>query len=79
MLRSEMDVDEIYEAIRRLTPAERRRLVERVAHDVADEEPLARAPAGIMGMMADEPDLMDAVCRLLTVAREASRMRATDG
>lgn len=74
----EMGVDEIYEAIRRLTPSDRRRLVERVVHDVADGELVGPDPAAIIGMMADEPDVMDEVGRLVTMAREASRMRRTD-
>ena len=36
-------------------------------------------PAAILGMMADEPDVMDEVYRLVTAARDASRMRLTDG
>jgi hypothetical protein len=74
-----MDVDEIYEAIRRLTPSDRRRLVERVVHDVADGELVGPDPAAIIGMMADEPHVMDEVDRLVTRAREASRMRPTHG
>lgn len=74
-----MDIEEIYEAIRHLTPTERLRLVERVVHDVAQGEPARPDPAAIIGMMADEPDVMDEVFRLVTASREASRMRLTDG
>jgi hypothetical protein len=74
-----MDVDEIYEAIRRLTPNDRLRLVEKVVHDVADGERVRPDPAAIIGMMADEPDVMDEVDHLVTMARGASRMRPTDG
>jgi hypothetical protein len=32
-----------------------------------------------MGMMADEPELMDRVCELAMQARKQSRMRPVDG
>jgi hypothetical protein len=74
-----MDIEQIYEAIRDLSPSDRLRLVERVVHDVAERE-LSGARAGsIMGMMADEPELMDQVCGLAMAAREKSRMRPVDG
>lgn len=74
-----MNVEQLYEAILRLTPTDRLRLVERVVHGVVESKSGEAEPATIIGMMADEPDVMDEVTRLATTARRASRMRPTDG
>jgi hypothetical protein len=74
-----MNVEQLYEAILRLTPTDRLRLVERVVHDVVESKSGGAEPATIIGMMADEPDVMDEVTRLASTARQASRMRPTDG
>ncbi|MCK6537964.1 MAG: hypothetical protein L6Q84_33735 [Polyangiaceae bacterium] len=74
-----MSVEQLYEEILRLTPTDRLRLVERVVHDVVERRSGDAEPATIIGMMADEPEVMDEVTRLATTARHASRMRPTDG
>ena len=74
-----MNVEQLYEAILRLTPTDRLRLVERVVYDVVESKSGEAEPATIIVMMADEPDVMDEVTRLATTARQASRMRPTDG
>jgi len=80
MLRSgSMSIDELYAAIRNLTPQDRRRLVERVVHDFFESSASETQPSSLIGMMADEPELMDEVCRLAMAAREQSRMRPIDG
>lgn len=70
----------ILEAIRALPRVERLRLVEQVIHDLTDSasEP-TRDPRAIVGMMADEPDVMDLACELAMQARRTSRMRIVDG
>jgi hypothetical protein len=73
-----LNVEELYEAIRHLTPSERLRLVERVVHDVAESDGVHAEPRSIIGMMADEPDVMDEACKLAMAARAKSRMRLTD-
>ncbi len=54
----------IYAAILALPVQERLKLVERVVHDVAEAESKATGAADaarLVGMMADEPELMDQV------------------
>jgi len=74
-----MSIDELYAAIRSLTPQDRLRLVERVVHDVIESSAPEAQPSSLIGMMADEPELMDEVCALAVAAREQSRMRPIDG
>jgi hypothetical protein len=77
------NIDELLSRIRRLPLDERLRLIERAAHEVAEDTPKpgsvaeARAPS-IIGLMADEPDLVDAVCALAYRARNEARMRTLD-
>ncbi len=70
----------ILEAIRALPRAERLRLVEKVIHELAEDgaEP-AGDPRAIIGMMADEPEVMDQVCEAAMQARGKSHMRTVDG
>jgi hypothetical protein len=62
---SEMSSPEaIYAAILALPVPERLKLVERVVHDVAEAESKATGAADaarLVGMMADEPEVMDQV------------------
>jgi hypothetical protein len=74
-----MNVEQLYEAIRHLTPTDRLRLVERVVHDVAEGGVGQAEPKSLIGMMADEPDVMDEVCNLAMTVRTKSRMRLADG
>ena len=74
--------DELLAAIRRLPLQERLRLIERAARDAAEDTPdgtAARAtPPPLLGLMADEPELVDRVCELAYEARRAARMRKVD-
>jgi hypothetical protein len=66
-------LEAIYAAILALPVPERLKLVERVVHDVAEGESKAAGGAsamGLVGMMADEPELMD------EVLAHARRLRA---
>ena len=75
--------DELLAAIRRLPLDERRRLIERAVHD-ADEDtpeppPVGASPApSLLGLMADEPELVDRMCSLVYQARTTARMRTID-
>lgn len=75
--------DELLAAIRRLPLDERRRLIERAVHD-ADEDTPKPAPVGVspapslLGLMADEPELVDQMCSLVYQARTTARMRTID-
>jgi hypothetical protein len=71
---------DILEAIRALPREDRVRLVQRAMAELAlgDAEPFGD-PAAIIGMMADEPDVMDRVCDAVMQARGRSHMRALDG
>jgi hypothetical protein len=75
-------LDELLAAIRRLPIDERLRLIERAAHDAAEDTP-APAPVGdsrvsLLGLMADEPDLVDQMCSIVYQVRRAARMRTVD-
>ena len=73
----QMDVEQLFEAIRHLPPAERLRLVERVVHDV-EAAAIQTEPGSLLGAMADEPEVVDEACRLAMAARANSRMRLAD-
>ena len=58
-----MTIDQLYEMIRILPLAERLQLVERVVHDVANVASTAQEPpSGLLGLFADEPELIDRIC-----------------
>jgi len=75
--------DELLAAIRRLPFDERRRLIERAAHD-ADEDTPKPPPVGafsarsLLGLMADDLELVDQMCSLVYQARTTTRMRTID-
>jgi hypothetical protein len=71
------DVDEIFQAIQGLPVRERLRLVERVVHELADTStaPSASAAPALLGLFADEPDLVDEVCRMAMEARRRDPLR----
>ena len=72
--------EEIVEAIRGLPADERRRVVDRVLHEFA-RPPGAEARTAaerMLGLFADEPDLVDAICEGAMQAREAHPLRLPD-
>lgn len=81
----EADIDDLLATIRRLPLAKRLRLIERAAHEAAEDTP-SPPPASpgsvtgpsLLGLMADEPDLVDEVCRVVYLARSTARMRIAD-
>jgi len=64
---------DILEAIRTLPRADRLRLVEQVIHELAEDN-VADGRA-IIGLFADEPDLIEEVCRGAMEARERDPLR----
>ena len=73
--------DQIYHAVSALAVADRLRLVERVVHDVveAKELPSTTDEGSLIGLFADEPDLIDEVCSMARRDRESRPLRASDG
>lgn len=73
-----MTAEEILEQVRALPPGERSKLVELVAHELA--EPPARATSSsVIGLFADEPELIERVCEEAMQARERDPLRLTRG
>jgi hypothetical protein len=74
-------IDELLAAIRQLPLDERRALIDRATRD-ADQDtprpPPAAQPASLLGLMADEPEIVDKMCSLVYDARKTARMRALD-
>lgn len=75
-------IDDILEAIRSLTREERNRLALQLRRELDEEAPSkagAIDPGAIIGLFADEPELIDAVCESAMQSRERDPMRLTDG
>jgi hypothetical protein len=76
-------IDELLATIRRLPLDERRRLIERAAHEADEDTPKpptvgqSSAPS-LLGLMADEPDVVDQMCALAYEARNDARLRSFD-
>jgi hypothetical protein len=69
-----MKSEDILAAILTLPPTERLQLVEQVVHSLASES--RERPAGaIVGLFADEPDLIDEVAEGAMLARERDHLR----
>lgn len=75
------NIDELLAAIRQLPLNERRALIERATRD-ADQDtphpPIAGHPASLLGLMADEPEVVDEMCSVVYAARRTARMRTLD-
>jgi hypothetical protein len=82
MLRSMGSIDEILATIRRLPLTERLALIERAAREAAEDTPkpgaVAAAQPSLIGLMADEPELVDQMCAMVYQARSTARMRTID-
>jgi hypothetical protein len=74
-------IDELLAAIRQLPIHERRALIDRATRD-ADQDtprpPPAAQPASLLGLMADEPEVVDQMCSVVYGARKTARMRTLD-
>ena len=75
-------MDELLAAIRRLPLDKRLELIERAGHEAAADTPrppaVTRGPS-LLGLMGDEPDLVDRVCASAYETRQGARMRSIDG
>ena len=77
-------LDEILSEIRALPLGDQLRVMERVAHEVTDVTPNApavshgRTAPSLLGLMEDEPDLVDEVCALAYERRAEADARETD-
>ncbi|MBI4950747.1 MAG: hypothetical protein HY908_01830 [Myxococcales bacterium] len=69
----------LLQAIRALPRADRLRLVERVVHELASTETPERSSGGVIGLFADEPELLDAVSEGAMQARERDPLRLPGG
>lgn len=77
------DTEQIFQAIRTLPVPERLRLVERVVHDLAEVSAAvprtAAEPTSLLGLFADEPELIDDVSRMAMDARKRDPLRTGTG
>ena len=76
-------VDQIFEAIQRLPVPDRLRLVERIAHELADasvipaqHQPAESQPSPI-GLFADDPEAVDDMMKTVMENRRRWRLRDT--
>lgn len=77
-------IDELLSAIRHLPMEDRLRLIERARQEASDDTPApgetSQAPARpLIGLMGDEPEVVDEMCALAYEARSKAQMRAIDG
>ena len=75
------DIDRLYAAILALPVPERQRLVERVVQDASGVRGPGEKPAKqptLLGLMADEPDLVDQAWNCIREARTSARLRSMD-
>ncbi len=75
-------LDEILEMIRALSQEERVRLVSEVRQELDEEATRAEAaanPESIIGLFADDPDLIDEVCESAMQSRERDPLRLVNG
>jgi hypothetical protein len=66
--------EQLLEEIRSLHRSERLRLVERVVHELAAEDAVAEERS-ILGLFANEPELMSEVCEAAMQGRERDPLR----
>lgn len=69
---------QLIDAIRELPRADRLRIVERVVHELTEDDRPA-APGTIIGLFADEPELIEVVCEDAMRARERDPLRLGGG
>ena len=69
---------QLLDAIRELPRGERLQLVERVVHDLAQED-RGQAPDAFVGLFADQPDLIEEVCEAAMQARARDPLRLIGG
>lgn len=75
--------NDLLAAIRRLPLDERLRLIARASSEAEEDTPkptrvAATSAPSLLGLMADDPELVDRACALAYEARNQGRMRAVD-
>jgi hypothetical protein len=70
-----MSIDQIYEAIRALPVGEQLRLVERVVHDVAANQGTSVQPTDLLGLFAEDAELISRVGSQAVAERESRPWR----
>lgn len=75
---STQHAQQLLDAIRQLPRGERLRLVERVVHELAEEQEASR-PDAIIGLFGDQPDLIEVVSEEAMQARERDPLRLRGG
>ena len=73
-------IDELLAAIRQLPLDERRLLISRATQDAEEDtpKPPATISSSLLGLMADEPEVVDEMCSVVYGARRVARMRTLD-
>ena len=75
------NLDELLAAIRQLPLDERRSLIEQAAREADADTPTppqTAESAALIGLMMDEPEVVDEMCALVYGARKTARMRILD-
>ena len=77
-------IDELLSAIRHLPLEDRLRLIDRARQEASEDTPAPpeaqqMSPRPLLGLMADEPDVVDEMCALAYEARSKAQMRTIDG
>ncbi len=77
-------IEKIYSVARSLPLPDRLRLAERLVHDAVEASgkepaPVAEGGDSMIGLFAEEPDLIDEVCRMAMEDRATRPLRASDG
>ena len=69
---------QLLQAIRQLPRGDQLRLVERIVHELAEEHG-SPSPDVVVGLFADQPDLIEAVSEEAMQARERDPLRVPGG
>jgi len=88
---TDSQIEQLLAAVRALPTAERRRVAQRVMESLSTEDQLrvtqqvapaasgnGSGPLSMLGLFADEPELVDEVCRQAYVERAGARPRPLD-
>ena len=78
-----LHADDLLAAIRRLPLDERLRLIEKATQEAAQDTPkpghaAATSAHSLVGLMADEPELVDQMCASVYQCRASAHLRALD-
>lgn len=77
-MQSERPLDDLLRTIRAMPLSERLKLIQRLVQDVAQDAERAQGTAAhsaVIGLFADEPELVDEICEAAMAARERDPLR----